>query len=224
LKKYNLLGSELIAAHIHDTTENERKILIENNVSMVGCPSSISKIDGIIPPIANFLHLGGNVSIGTDEAPGTGHHNLFNELRLASLLSKVNQKDPTVLPPWEAFNLVTIGAANILGLDNKIGALEVGKRADIITIDLNHLNLLPIIDFPFQNLLTNIVYSIKGNEVDNVIIAGKQIIQDNKFLDINIETVLKQVKKRSKEIFEDASEDWKKSESQMVEYHRKGFI
>jgi 5-methylthioadenosine/S-adenosylhomocysteine deaminase len=224
LEKNGLLDPSLIAAHIHDTTEAERAQMIKNGVKMVGCPSSISKIDGIVPPLASYLKLGGKAALGTDEAPGTGHHNLFNEIKMASILSKVVSKDPTVLPPWESIKLATITGAHVLGLEDKIGSLKVGKRADILTFNLHYSHLTPIIHKPFINMIANIVYSSRGNEVDNVIISGKPIIIDGKFLDIDEDSIINEANKRAQELFEDITEDWIKTGSKMVSYHKQGFI
>ncbi len=224
LKKNGLLDPRLIAAHIHDTTEAEREQLVKKGVKMVGCPSSISKIDGMIPPLASYIKLGGNAALGTDEAPGTGHHNLFNEIKMASILSKVAFKDPTAMPPWESMKLATISGANVLGLGTEIGSLSVGKNADIITINLHHAHLTPIIHKPFINLIANLVYSSKGNEVDNVIIAGKPIIIHGKFREIDEDLIVNKANKRAQDLFENISEDWEKAGSKMVSYHKQGYI
>lgn len=224
LEKNGLLDSTLIAAHIHDTTEEERALMVNKGVKMVGCPSSISKIDGIIPPIANYLELGGMAAIGTDEAPGTGHHNLLNEMRMASLLSKVAKGDPTALPPWSAMRLATLGGAEVMNLQEEIGSLKVGKKADLITLNLNYAHLIPIIKEPFYNLVANIVYSNKGNEVDNVIINGIPIIWNNKFKNIDEMEIISKANQRARELFEEISEEWKESGSRMVQYHEQGFI
>lgn len=224
LNANNLLDSTLIAAHIHGTSTEERALLVKNGVKMVGCPSAISKVDGIVPPLGDYIRLGGIAGIGTDEAPGSGHHNLLNEIKMASILSKTVFQDPTVLPPWESLKLATIGGAEVLGLEEQIGSLKVGKKADVITIDLFLPQLIPIISFPFHNILANLVYSCKGNEIDNVIINGKPIILNNKFAEINENSIINEVNNRAQEIFKNASEDWKKSNSKMVEYQKSGFI
>ncbi len=224
LKEHDLLDSTLIAAHIHDTTREERAVMVRNGVKMVGCPSSISKIDGIIPPLADFIELGGIAAIGTDEAPGTGHHDLFIEMRMASLLSKVAKRDPTVLPPWTSLNLGTLGGARVLDLENKIGSLRPSKQADLILLKLNVPHLTPIIHEPFCNLAANLVYSGKGNEVDTVIINGKIILLNGKFQEIEEEKIINQANKRAQELFPEVSELWRKSGSRMVKYHEQGYI
>jgi 5-methylthioadenosine/S-adenosylhomocysteine deaminase len=224
LKGNNLLDTTLIAAHIHDTTTEEKKLMIKNNIKMVGCPSAISKVDGIAPPLGDYLRLGGLAGIGTDEATGSGHHNLFYEIKLASILAKIAFQDPTILPPWESLKLATISGAKVLGIDNQIGSLKIGKRADIITIDLFQTNLIPIINTPFHNILANLVYSSKGNEIDNVIIEGKPIILNKEFVEIDESSILHEANNRAQQIFENAKEDWKNTGSKMVEYFNSGFI
>ncbi|MHA1970144.1 MAG: amidohydrolase family protein [Candidatus Hodarchaeales archaeon] len=114
--------------------------------------------------------------------------------------------------------------ASVLGLEEKIGSLEVGKLADVITIDLDKANLTPNITKPFFNIIPNIIYSMNGNEVDNVIINGKIVMENNQFTEIDESEILQEATGRAQEIFEKGEEDWLLAESKMVEYHRDGFI
>ncbi|MFX0051233.1 MAG: amidohydrolase family protein [Candidatus Hermodarchaeota archaeon] len=224
LERNDLLDTSLIAAHIHDTAPEERSILVEHGVSMVGCPTSISMIDGIIPPLGHYVQLGGKAAIGTDQAPGTGHHNLFREMRTASILTKVLNKDPTALPPWQSLKLATRGGAEVLGLESKIGSLSVGKQADVITIDLLQCNLTPVVTKPFRNFVPNLIYSTNGNEVDNVIINGQLIMKDSQFLNIDEDSIISEANKRAPEIYESATEEWMKANSKMVDYYQNGYL
>jgi 5-methylthioadenosine/S-adenosylhomocysteine deaminase len=128
------------------------------------------------------------------------------------------------MPPWESMKLATISGANVLGLEDQIGSLKVGKSADIITLNLNHAHLTPIIHKPFMNMIANLVYSSKGSEVDNVIIAGKPIILDGKFSEINEDLIIIKANKRAQDLFENISEEWEKIGSKMVSYHKQGYI
>ncbi len=222
LKKNGLLDTTLVAAHIHDTTPGERSLMVKNGVKMVGCPSSIAVIDGIVPPISHYVELGGNAALGTDQGPGPGHYNMFQEMKMASILSKTKKKDPTALPPWQSLQLATIGGAEVLGLG--IGSLEVGKQADVITVDLTNLNLTPVVDNPFKNFVPNLVYSSTGNEVDNVIVNGKVIMTNKKMIGIEELPIIKEANKRAKRVFAEASEDWIRAGSKMVSYHQNGFL
>lgn len=224
LNSENLLGDFLIAVHCHDTDETERKLMVDKGSKMIGCPSSITMIDGIIPPIYSFSKFGGDVGIGTDQAPGPGNHNLFREMRTISILTKSMVKDPTVFPAWEMLRLATIQGAKVLGLDKKIGTLEVGKKADIITIDLLDSFLTPIVSHPFHTFIPNIVYSATGKEINNVIINGKLVLKNGKFTEIDEESIIKKANLRAKEIYANAAEDWEKADSKMVQDVRDGLL
>lgn len=224
LEKNGFLDSYLLGAHCHDTTFAERELMVNKGAKMVGCPSSISMIDGIVPPVGDFVALGGVVGLGSDQAPGSGLHNMFCEMRTISILTKTVKKDPTVLPAWEVLQLATKGGAKVLKSENSIGSLEIGKRADIITIDLSRPNLTPTVSKPFRNFIPNIVYSTTGYEVDNVIINGKEIISNNQFIDIDEQKIIFEANKRAKEIFELAEEDWRKADSELVKKVDKGLL
>ncbi|MFW9855828.1 MAG: amidohydrolase family protein [Candidatus Thorarchaeota archaeon] len=222
LSKYGFLSDSLVAAHIHATNVAERKLMVERGVHMVGCPSAISSIDGIIPPIGHYIQLGGNAAVGSDQAPGTGHVNLFREIRMNALLTKVLHQDPTAFPPWQSLELATINGARVLGLEQQIGSLKVGKAADIITINLKELEMTPLVFYPFNNFIPNLVYSMTGHEVNDVIIHGKIILKDKKFQLIDLQEILGQATKRAQEIFAEAADDWIGAGSKMVEYLQDG--
>ncbi|NHK32411.1 MAG: amidohydrolase family protein [Asgard group archaeon] len=224
LEQNKLLDENMLAAHCHDTTTNERELLVKRGVKMVGCPSSISMIDGIVPPIGHFFSLGGKVGIGSDQAPGPGLHNMFCEMRTISILTKTMKTDPTILPAWDVIQIGTKGGAMVLGLNEILGSLEVGKRADVITVDLSSPNLTPVVTKPFRNYIPNLIYSATGYEIDNVIINGQSIISEKEFVTINEKKIIKEANIRAKRIFEDAAEDWIKANSQMVNYMKKGFL
>ncbi|MHA1984619.1 MAG: amidohydrolase family protein [Candidatus Hodarchaeales archaeon] len=216
LKREGLLTPLLLAAHCHDTTPEERVHMKKQGVCMVSCQSSIANIDGIIPPLIAYLNIGGQAGIGTDQGPGVGHYNMFREMQVGSILGKTQLKDPTVLPAWQMFQLATLGGAQILGLSKQIGSLEVGKKADIITLDLNCLNLIPVSSKPIRNLLPNLIYSSSGYEVNNVIINGEPIILDSNFVDIDVDSIKKDSSARLETILKEAELDWRKAGSGLV--------
>jgi len=220
LKEEEILQDNLLAAHCHDTTDQEKKTIVESETNMVGCPSSIATIDGIVPPIHRFLSLGGNACLGTDQIPGNGAHNIFREMRTISLLSKCLDGDPTALPAWKCLKIATKNGAKALGLKDKIGSLEEGKKADLITVDLKNTNLSPSVQRPFRNIIPNLVYSSTGMEVDNVFINGRKVLRDGKFISIDEERIKKEAEERAKKVLSEAEESWRRSDSKMVEYER----
>ena len=224
LEDNNMLKDRLIAAHCHGTTDKEKELMVDKGVKMVGCPSSISMIDGIVPPVHDFLSYGGKAAIGSDQAPGPGTHNMFKEMRTISLLTKVRDKDPTKLPCWESLKLGCKGGAEVLGIEDKIGTLEVGKKADIITVDISKVNMTPSVSKPFHNFISNLVYSSSGYEIDNVIINGKMDMEKGEFNHIDEKSIIRKAKERAKDIFEDAEEDWREAESYLVKKTDEGLI
>jgi len=179
LDSIDYLDDQLIAAHCHQTTDDEVALIAERGVRYASCPASIGGIDGITPPLGLFIESGGKyATIGSDQAPGNGHHNMLVEMKVAALMNKTRHRDPTVLPAWKTLRLATIEGAHAIGLGNKIGSLEPGKKADIILLDLKVPHMTPIIYNPMNNIAPNIVYSARGDEVTDVIINGDHVIVD----------------------------------------------
>jgi 5-methylthioadenosine/S-adenosylhomocysteine deaminase len=177
LDSIDYLDDQLIAAHCHQTTDDEVALIAERGVRYASCPASIGGIDGITPPLGLFIKSGGKyATIGSDQAPGNGHHNMLVEMKVAALMNKTRHRDPTVLPAWKTLRLATIEGAHAIGLGNKIGSLEPGKKADIILLDLKVPHMTPIIYNPMNNIAPNIVYSARGDEVTDVIINGEHVI------------------------------------------------
>ena len=218
LDDIGLLSDRLIAVHCHGATGDERVRLADAGVRMVGCPSSIAAIDGVVPPIVEFAERGVTVGLGTDQAPGPGGHNLLRELRTAALLSKVARGDPTVLPSWEALRLGTRGGAAALGLEDRIGSLAVGMRADLAVIDLTRAGLAPVVSAPFRTLVPNLVYASTGCEVQTVVIDGKPVLLDGEFVDIDEQRIVSDAFSRAERVFADAADDWRAAGSALVRH------
>jgi len=179
LDSIGYLDDQLIAAHCHQTTDDEVALIAERGVRYASCPASIGGIDGITPPLGLFIESGGKyATIGSDQAPGNGHHNMLVEMKVAALMNKTRHRDPTVLPAWKTLRLATIEGAHAIGLGDKIGSLEPGKKADVILLDLKVPHMTPIIYNPMNNIAPNIVYSARGDEVTDVIINGDHVIVD----------------------------------------------
>jgi 5-methylthioadenosine/S-adenosylhomocysteine deaminase len=103
-------------------------------------------------------------------------------MKLTALFNKIKYRDPTVLPAWEALRMATIEGAQAIGLGEEIGSLEVGKQADLILVDLQALNLSPVLDEPVRNMVPNLVYAGSGHEVKTVVVAGRVLMRDRELL------------------------------------------
>ncbi|HIE23872.1 MAG TPA: amidohydrolase [Candidatus Korarchaeota archaeon] len=225
LNEIGYLDSNVIAAHCHQTTEKEVKLIAERGVHYVSCPSSIGLIDGITPPLALYLMFGGVAAgIGTDQASGNNSHNMLVEMKVAALLNKTRHRDPTILPAWKVLRIATIEGARCLGLDDRIGSLEPGKRADLIILNLRKPHMTPIITDPVRNIAPNIVYSARGDEVETVIVEGKVIVEEGKMLTLDEEKVIEEAQEAAEEVTMAASEDYKRAGSRLVWAMKQGLL
>ena len=179
LDEIGFLGPDVVAAHSVWLSDNEIDIIKKNDVKVSHNPCSNMKLASGIAPVSKLIENGVCVSIGTDGASSNNNLDLIEELKTASLLQKVSTLDPKVLDSDEAIAMGTIKGAEALGLENEIGSIEVGKKADIILIDTNSANMVP----DSSSLSSNIIYSANGSNVDTTICNGK-ILMENKQLTV----------------------------------------
>ena len=217
VEELGLASDRLVAAHLHGATEPERSRLAENGVRMVGCPGSIGGIDGVVPPVLEYLEHGGTVGIGTDQAPGNGRHDLLRELRTLALLTKCDRTDPRALPAWQSLRLGTIEGAAALGLDTAIGTLETGKRADLVVVDATQESMIPSVADPLHTGIPNLVYSATREAIETVIVDGEILVRDGVVTTIDAESVRRRAHSRATAAFERAAEAWERAESALVE-------
>ena len=224
LDELGFIDDSLVAVHCHGATPEERKRLAEGGAAMLGCPSSISAIDGIVPPVAEFREYGAAVGIGTDQAPGPGHHNMFREARTAATLSKVEHTDATALTAWGALRMATVGGARALGIDDEVGTLEEGSRADFIVVDAEQLSVAPAVDSPLHTAVPTLVYSTTGREVRDSFVAGEALLRDGEFVDADPEAAVQEATARAEALYDRASEDWRAADSELVEAVEAGWL
>jgi 5-methylthioadenosine/S-adenosylhomocysteine deaminase len=219
-----IIDESLVAVHCHGATPAERERLAEGGASMLGCPSSISAIDGIVPPVAEFREYGAAVGIGTDQAPGPGHHSMFREARTAATLSKVEHTDPTALPAWAALRMATVGGARALGIADEVGTLEEGTRADLIIVETDRLSTAPVVDSPLHTAVPNLVYSTTGREVRDSFVAGDAVLRDGAFVDADPDAVVAEATERAHALYDRASETWRDADSELVDAVDAGWL
>ena len=157
-------------------------MIARSGARMALCSGSIGIIDGIVPPAHAFRQAGGLVALGSDQAAGNNCNNIFNEIKLTALFNKIRHRDPTVMPAWEVLRMATIEGARAIGLGDEMGSLEVGKKADLITVDLRHPNLSPVLLEPVRNIVPNLVYAASGHEVRDVMVDGRLLVRDGQVL------------------------------------------
>jgi len=176
------LDAQLLAVHLTEATDDEAALIARRGARLALCSGSIGIIDGIVPPARAFRAAGGLAALGSDQASGNNCNNIFNEMKLTALFNKIKFRDPTVMPAWEVLRMATVEGAQAVGLGDAVGALEPGKQADLILIDLEALNLSPVLDAPVRNIVPNLVYAASGHEVKTVMVAGRVLMRDHQVL------------------------------------------
>ncbi len=182
LQEIGYLDEQLLAVHLTEATDAETELIARSGARMALCSGSIGIIDGIVPPAHVFRQAGGLVALGSDQASGNNCNNIFNEMKLTALFNKIKYKDPTVMPAWAVLRMATIEGARAIGLGDQVGSLEVGKRADLILVNLGALNLMPVIEEPIRNIVPNLVYAASGREVTLVMVDGKVLVRNGEIL------------------------------------------
>lgn len=184
-----------IAAHCVHVDESDIRILRENNVSPVNNPSSNLKLASGFAPIDEMLKLGVNVSLGTDGSSSNNNLNMFEEIHLASIVNKAVNMDAVSVPAITALKMATINGAKALRWDKEIGSIEIGKKADIILIDMDKPHL-----YPRHNIISSLAYSVQGSDVDTVIVDGKIIMEKREIKTLDVEKIMYNAEKAAKDL------------------------
>jgi len=176
-----VLDGPTIAAHGVWLTDRDIGILKRHGTGVAHCPSSNMKLASGVAPVLKLLAAGVPTGLGTDGPAGSNNDfDLMEEMNLASDLQKVSSGDPRALPAQQAIEMATILGARVAGLDKEIGSLEPGKRADFITLRLDRPHAVPM-----YNVYSQIVYALKGSDVQDVTVNGKPIVRDGRSLTLN---------------------------------------
>jgi len=173
-----------IAAHVVWPTKEEIPILVRRKVGVIHNPTSNMKIASGIAPITEMLDAGVLVGLGTDGAASNNDLDMWEEMRLASLLQKVDRMDPEVLPATTVLNMATHGGATAIGLGDKVGSLEPGKRADLIQVAFDDVHHIPTYD-----VVSHLVYVTDEQDVASVVVDGKVLMKERAMLTIDTDRV-----------------------------------
>lgn len=182
LARMGLLGPNLIGVHAVHVNDAEIELLAQHGCHVAHCPSSNLKLASGIAPIAKFAAAGINVGFGTDGAASNNRLDLFAEMRLAALLAKGASGDAAALPAAAVLKAATLDAARALNLDSQIGSIAVGKRADLVAVDLHSLSSQPVFD-PVSHL----VYVAGREHVTHVWVDGKLKLKERRLVDLDID-------------------------------------
>ena len=180
----------LLLAHCVKLTNTDiSRIAKMGNISVAHCPVSNLKLGCGIANINEMIKNGINICLGTDGQGSGSNLDMFETMKFSALLQKGSNEDASIFSAYDVIKMATINGAKALKLENEIGSIDVGKKADIIII-----NLCEVITSPVNNIFAEIVYNVKGNNVETTIVNGKILMEDRKIL-INKEEIINKCKK-----------------------------
>jgi 5-methylthioadenosine/S-adenosylhomocysteine deaminase len=186
LDSLGVFNGRTIGAHCVWVNDGDMAVLKTRGVGVAHCPSSNMKLASGVAPVVKMRALGIAVGLGPDGPAGSNNDfNLFEEMDLAAKLQKVTTMNPQALPASAVLEMATIGGARVLGLEKEIGSLEMGKRADVITVRLDRANAVPVYD-PVSQL----VYALKAEDVRDVMVNGRPVVRDAKVLTLDEAQIL----------------------------------
>ena len=180
LARLGLLGPNFIGVHAVHVNDAEIDLLAQHGCHVAHCPTSNLKLASGIAPVAKFAAAGINLGLGTDGAASNNRLDLFAEMRLAALLAKGASNDAAALPAAAALKMATLDAARALNLDDRIGSIVPGKRADLVAVDLHALSSQPVFD-PVSHL----VYVAGREDVTHVWVDGKLKLDDRRLVGLD---------------------------------------
>lgn len=188
LDHLGLANERLILAHCVWLDDNEKRIIKERGVHVSHCPGSNLKLASGVADTKGLLDMNVSLSLGADGAPCNNNLDMFNEMRLAALLQKPIH-GPAAMDAKTVFQMATIGGAKAVGLEKEIGSLEVGKKADMVILNLNQFHTYPSQD---SDPISRIVYSAGRGDVETTIINGKIVMENRIMKTLDKEMILRE--------------------------------
>ena len=189
LNKIGLLNERVLAAHCINLSEKDMHVLSDRKVNAAYVPVANMKLGLSAAKVKDLTSLGLNVGLGTDGPASNNSLDLFETMKTGALLQKHAYLDPTVLPAYEALKMATLNGARAVGLEKDVGSLEVGKKADVILVDLAKPHLTPLHD-----IYSTIVYSARAADVDTVIVDGKILMQKRQVRSLDEQAVMEKAR------------------------------
>jgi 5-methylthioadenosine/S-adenosylhomocysteine deaminase len=185
LDKLDFFKGHVLAAHCANLSREDMRVLSSKSVNVAYVPVANMKLGVGAAKVKDLTDLGVNTCLGTDGPASNNTLDMFETMKVAALLQKLAYLNPKVLPVREVLTMATTNGAKALHLEKSIGSLEVGKKADIILIDLSKPHLKPL-----HNIYSSIVYSVRGSDVDTVIVDGKILMENRQVKTLDEQAIM----------------------------------
>jgi len=194
-----LLGSKTVLVHMVWLTQEDIDKLAATGTHVSHNPSSNSKLASGVCKVPQMLASGVNVALGCDGGPSNNDYDMIREMKLAALIHKAVTNDPLIVPAETVLEMATINGAHALGLEHEIGSLEIGKKADLVVVDLNRLHTTPS-----MNPVSTLVYAATGGEVEMVIVDGQIIVEQGQLLTMDEDEVMEEARRHADALYQRA--------------------
>jgi cytosine/adenosine deaminase-related metal-dependent hydrolase len=198
LASVHLATPRLCAAHCVWVDDREQDLMAAHDVKVMHCPGSNLKLGSGIAPVTEMRARGITVSLGADGAACNNRLDMFEEMRLAAVL-QATRHQPGVLAAREVLSMATRGGARTLGLEQEIGSLEVGKRADVIIVDRDEPHLAPGMD-GFEGTYSNLVYAARGSDVWTTIVDGRVLVHESVPVEVDRRELVNEARAAAREL------------------------
>lgn len=184
LQQWNVFDRDFLAVHCVNLTRDDIHILRDTGVAVAHCPKSNAKLGCGVAPLADLLHQGVRVGLGTDSPASSNIMDMFDEMRTMLFLHRAVERDVSVLDAQRCVRIATLGGAEALGMEADVGSLEVGKCADLIAVDVSRSHFAPIAD-PYSAL----VYGANQDDITLTVVGGRQLYRDRVHVGVDAEDV-----------------------------------
>jgi 5-methylthioadenosine/S-adenosylhomocysteine deaminase len=189
LAKLGVLDHNTILVHAVWVDDADMEEMARSQAGTVHCPESNMKLAAGVAPVPQMHKHGIAMGLGTDGCASNNDLDLFGEMDSAAKLHKIHQVNPTTMNARKVVRMATIEGAAVLGLDSMIGSLETGKQADLIIIDLARPHLVPM-----YRPESHLVYTVKGSDVQHVMVAGQWVVRNQRLLTLDTDLILKEAR------------------------------
>ncbi len=196
-----VLGPRTVIAHCVWLDDREIELLAQTGTAVAHCPCSNMKLSSGPARIGALRAAGVTVGLGSDGEKENNNLDLIEEMKFASLLQKVSTLDPTTGDPWDVLAMATIDGARALGLDGVTGSLAPGKRADIVTVNLQGLHTTPVLHGADFNVAAHLVFSASGADVRDVWVDGRRLVAGGRPLTFDVAAVRLDAQAAAEELF-----------------------
>ncbi|MEM7338869.1 MAG: amidohydrolase [Actinomycetota bacterium] len=197
-----ILDGPAVVAHGVWLDDREVEICVATSTAVTHCPCSNMKLASGPARIGHYREAGVTVALGTDGEKENNNLDMLEEMKFASLLQKVSTLDPTVGDPWDILDMATLSGARALGLDDVTGSLEVGKAADLVTVDLGGLHFVPVLRGADFNVPAHLVFSASARDVRDVWVEGRQLVAAGAVQSVDVAVVAARAQAAAEELFE----------------------